>query len=164
MKTKNVLELDTWITPRKFYDELHIRYSFYYYDPCPPFNDITEFDGLADSWAPRTFCNPPYSLRLKEKFLWKGYEEYCKGKLVVFLLPVSTGTKIFHELMLQHGSIEFIKGRLRFEGIDRSGNHINPGEGMYKFNAPPGATQLKRSGQFDSMLWILDGVTDNYET
>lgn len=158
MKNKSVVPSDDWLTPRTFYRSLHDRFNFNIYDPCPPNNDINEFDGLAVDWAPRTFCNPPYSLALKEKFIWKGYEQYQQGKLVVLLLPVSTGTKIFHELMLKYGSIEFIKGRLKFEGIDKSGNWINPGVGMYDLDVPSDTPQLSRSGQFDSLLWILNNA------
>lgn len=158
-KSKSTSFSDTWLTPIDFYIKLNERFKFDDFDPCPADNDLTQFDGLTVDWADITFCNPPYSKTLKEKFLYKGYTESLKGKLVVFLLPVSTGTKTFHNLILPNASIEFVRGRLKFEGIDRDGNWINPhhGIGCLK-NIPENAPQIYRSGQNDSMLVIFDGT------
>ena len=156
MKHKNASALDIWITPRTFYDKINARFHFDDFDPCPPANDITKFDGLLADWAPRTFCNPPYSRTDKEKFFYKGYQESLKGKLVVFLVPASTSTQVFHELILPNAKVEFLRGRLAFEGIDRDGHWINPNKGMYPLpNVPEGAKQLSRSGQNDLMLVIF---------
>jgi hypothetical protein len=155
-KSKNSSALDTWLTPLAFYEKLNNRFHFDDFDPCPPDCDLDLFDGLKVDWASRTFVNPPYSQADKEKFLYKGYAESLKGRLVAFLIPVSTSTKIFHELILPNAKIEFIHGRLRFEGIDRDGNWINPGEGRGKLlNVPENAPRLKRSGQNDLMLVIF---------
>jgi hypothetical protein len=156
MKSKSNIASDTWLTPRIFYDRINEKFHFDDFDPCPPNCDLSLFDGLTVDWAPRTFCNPPYSRADKEKFLYKGFEESKKGKLVVFLVPVSTSTKIFHELILPNAKIEFLKGRLKFEGIDREGNWINPNTGMYPIpNVPENAPQISRSGQNDNMLVIF---------
>lgn len=158
-KSKSQVENNTWLTPYEFYVELDRRFKFSKFDPCPPDNNLNEFDGLATQWADRTFCNPPYSKTLKEKFLYKGYEQSLQGKLVVFLLPVSTSTKIFHELILPNAKVEFIKGRLQFEGIDNDGNWVNPHRGIDSLkNIPENTKQIKRSGQTDSMLVIFDGT------
>jgi hypothetical protein len=171
-----VSALDTWLTPRDFFQEIDHEFKFsreqngqltdlrfpqvpcpHVFDPCPPDNNLELFDGLKADWAYCTFCNPPYSTKLKNAFLLKGLAEHQLGKTVVFLLPVSTGSKIFHNTILKFGSIRFLKGRLPFEGIDRSGNWINPGCGMFKLqNIPQNAKKINRSGQNDSMLWILD--------
>lgn len=156
-KNKSAIASDTWLTPQDFYDELNKRFRFHNFDPCPPDNNLELFDGLTVSWADRTFCNPPYSKTLKEKFLYKAYEESLKGKLIVLLLPVSTGTKIFHELIQPKARVEFIKGRLNFEGIDNEGNWVNPCSGIYTLQNTEGRTQISRSGQNDSMLVIFDG-------
>lgn len=156
MKSKNSSALDTWITPASFYNKINERFHFDNFDPSPPDNDITKFNGLLVDWALRTFCNPPYSKTDKEKFFYKGYEESLKGKLVVFLVPASTSTKVFHELILPNAKVEFLRGRLKFEGIDRDGNWINPHCGMVPLpNVPEGAPQLSRSGQNDLMLVIF---------
>lgn len=155
-KSKSQTPSDTWLTPIDFYLKLNDRFYFESFDPCPPDNNLEEFDGLTVDWGKVTFCNPPYSRDIKERFINKGYEQSLQGKLVVMLLPVSTGTKIFHELILHNAKVEFIKGRLKFEGIDKEGNWVNPhcGIGNLK-HIPDNATKISRSGQFDSMLVIF---------
>jgi DNA N-6-adenine-methyltransferase (Dam) len=156
VKNKKSSALDTWLTPRDFYQELNNRFRFDNFDPCPPDCNLSVFNGLLVDWAARTFVNPPYSKADKEKFLYKGFEEALKGKLVVFLIPVSTSTKVFHELILPNAKVEFIRGRLKFEGIDRDGNWVNPHCGCSKLpNIPSHAQQVFRSGQNDSMLVIF---------
>ena len=58
------------------------------------------------------------------------------------LLPVSTSTKIYHEVIIKNISepIRFVKGRLKFEGINTFGEKVN-----------------NKSGQHDSMIVIFDG-------
>jgi hypothetical protein len=145
---------DTRITPKYFYDILNARFHFNDFDPCPPFNDLDIFDGLSVSWAERTFNNPPYSQKLKEAFLWKAFYESELGKFNVNLVPVSTSTKIFHELILPKAKIEFIRGRLPFEGLDNDYNWCNPGKGMYIIDEhiPTWAKKINRVGQQDLML------------
>lgn len=147
---------DTWLTPRIFYDQLNARFHFDDFDPCPPDCDLDVFDGLKVPWADRTFCNPPYSRQTKEAFIRKAYAQSQLGKLAVLLVPASTSTAIFHDLIQPQGRIEFIRGRLPFEGIDRDGNWVNPRIGMYALpNVPPGAREIKRTGQVDSMIIIF---------
>jgi DNA N-6-adenine-methyltransferase (Dam) len=156
MKNKSNTISDVWLTPKDFYQKLDKRFTFDLFDPCPPDNDIKKFDGLSVPWANRTFVNPPYSRLLKEKFIYKAYSESLLGKLVVMLLPVSTSTKIFHELILPNAKIEYIRGRLAFEGIDRDGNWVNAGMGMYELQGvPEGAERIKRAGQNDNFLIIF---------
>jgi hypothetical protein len=156
VKNKKASALDSWATPKDFYDKINDRFKFDDFDPCPFDNDISVFDGLLVDWAPRTFCNPPYSKTDKEKFFYKGYEESLKGKLVVFLVPASTSTKIFHELILPNAKVEFVRGRLGFEGINRKGEWCNPGKGIGKIsNIPEGAKQIISCGQNDLMLVIF---------
>jgi DNA N-6-adenine-methyltransferase (Dam) len=156
MKNKTTVASDTWLSPRAFYQQLNSRFHFDPFDPAPPDNNIEEFDGLSAPWAQRNYINPPYSQELKEKFLYKGYSESLQGKLVVFLLPVSTSTKIFHELILPNAKIEFLRGRLGFEGVDTRGNWVNPNTGMGKLkDVPENAPQIKQAGQNDLMLAIF---------
>ena len=88
------------------------------------------------------FINPPYSRKLKEAFINKALEESRNGKVCVLLLPVSTSTKIFHEVILPNASkIEFLRGRLKFERKDENGNFI-----------------AKSAGQHDSMIVVFGKV------
>ena len=161
MKNRN-LSSDTWLTPKSFYDELSARFRFDSFDPCPAdYSPEGNFDGLECRWPQRTYCNPPYSLALKTEFVQKAASEAKQDKLVVMLLPVSTSTKLFHEWILPNGKVEFIKGRLPFEGINSKGQWVNPGEGIaYLPTAIPSLDfskleQVKACGQHDSMLVIF---------
>lgn len=99
-----------WRTPGKLYEELNKEFNFDF-DPCP---SDADFDGLhpALSWGKRNFVNPPYK-QCKE-WLKKGYEEWQKGKTVVFLIPSRTDTKFWHDYVMKATEIRFIKGRLKF--------------------------------------------------
>ena len=130
---------DDWITPIKTYEELDREFKFDY-DPCPYKADFDSLE-LKDWPGKSIFVNPPYSRKLKEAFIKKSYEESAKGKLVVLLLPVSTSTTIFQDLILKNAAeIRFIRGRIKFMQKDSNGNLYTPGV-----------------GQHDSMLVIFDG-------
>ena len=126
---------DDWATPKEFYNKLDSVYHFNF-DPCPYQSD---FDGLTIEWGGCNFVNPPYSRKLKEAFINKALEESKKGKTCVLLLPVSTSTKIFHEVILPNAKkIEFLRGRLKFERKDENGNFVS-----------------KSAGQHDSMVVVF---------
>ena len=128
---------DDWKTPDEFYNALDRVYHFDF-DPCPYQAD---FDGLAISWGGANFVNPPYSRKLKEAFVNKALEESRRGKLCVLLLPVSTSTALFHDVIKPNAkSIEFVRGRLHFEQRDT--------DGVFRAHG---------CGQHDSMLVVFDG-------
>ena len=59
-------------------------------------------------------------------------KESCEGKLCVLLLPVSTSTKLFHDVILPNATkIEFVRGRLKFEQKDENGNFVSRGTGQH---------------------------------
>ena len=101
---------DNWQTPQYLYNELNAEFNFDF-DPCPINSD---FDGLAIEWGNSNFINPPYNRIDKPKFIQKAFDEWKKGKTCVLLLPASTGTKQFHELLMPYAEIRFIKGRVAF--------------------------------------------------
>jgi len=127
MKNRNLIHKDDWATPKEFYDQLDKEFHFDF-DPCP-LNCI--WDGLIIPWKKRNFINPPYSINLKEGFIRKAYEESRKGNLCVMLLPVSTSTKIFHDVIYPHAEIRFLKGRVKFEGVNSFGELENNKCGMH---------------------------------
>lgn len=124
---------DNWATPKEVYDVLDAEFHFDF-DPCPL--NSTQ-DGLLIEWGNRNFVNPPYSRKLKEAFIKKAFEESKKGKLCVLLLPVSTSTKIFHEVILPNAQIRFWEGRIKF---------LHNGKEDPKYKA----------GQHDSMVVVFD--------
>ena len=127
MKNRNLIHSDNWATPKDFYDKLNEEFNFNF-DPCPlNLAEITpDKDGLLIEWGKRNYINPPYSRKLKEKFVLKAVEESKKGKLCVILLPVSTSTKLFHDIIKPNAKeIRFVKGRIKFIGINTKGEYVN---------------------------------------
>lgn len=145
MKDRNLDHSDNWATPKEFYDKLNEEFNFNF-DPCPLNHNLEEWDGLKIDWKERNFINPPYSNKkatgyLKESFVKKAIEESKKGKLCVMLIPVSTSTKLFHEVILpEKPEIRFIKGRIKFLGINTKGEYVTDKAPMH-----------------DSMVVIFDG-------
>lgn len=127
MKNRNLEHKDDWKTPDDVYNRLNDEFNFDF-DPCPLHAD---FDGLNVEWGQSNFINPPYSQKLKEAFIRKGYEQSLKGKVCVMLLPVSTSTKIFHDVIYPNAEIRFLKGRVKFEGVNTFGEHVSNKYGMH---------------------------------
>lgn len=147
MKNIHINNDDNYATPPEFYEELNSRFNFDF-DPCPYNEGEIVNDGLQIEWGHSNFVNPPYSQKLKEAFIKKGIEEMNKGKVCVFLIPVSTSTKLFHESIKPNAtSIEFIKGRIKFGKIDSNGN----------FYLPLNSKGKTQSGTKDSMVVVFDG-------
>ena len=71
-----------------------------------------------------------------------------KGKVCVFLIPVSTSTKIFHEWIKPNATeITFVKGRIKFGKRDENGN----------FYLPLNVKGKTQAGTKDSMIVVFDG-------
>ena len=63
------------------------------------------------------------------------------------MLPVSTSSTLFHDVILPNADeIRFVKGRIKFEGVDKEGN--------VKKNDSRGAMH-------DSMIIIFKGTKDD---
>ena len=130
MVNRNYGSGDDWITPHDFFTQLNREFHFDF-DPCPFQHDVSLWDGLKVEWGKSNFVNPPYSKELKEAFIKKGLLEFSKGKSVVMLLPVSTSTKVFHEILVPHCEIRFVKGRLKFAGYNSKGEWVDNKCGMH---------------------------------
>ena len=146
MKNRNLKHSDNWATPKEFFNKLNDEFAFNF-DPCPlNKNKITnDKNGLLIDWGQRNFINPPYSRKLKEAFVLKAIEESKKGKLCVMLLPVSTSTKLFHEIIQPNAKeIRFIKGRIKFVGLNTKGKLVN-----------------NKTPMHDSMIVVFGTITKN---
>lgn len=109
-----------WATPPEIFNPLHREFNFTL-DPCADIESAkcerfyTEAqDGLSKSWAEqRVFMNPPYG---KEVYAWtrKAREEAERGALVVGLLPASCDLKWWHDDVVRHAEVRYIRGRVRF--------------------------------------------------
>lgn len=139
---------DNYATPPWLYDELNKKYQFDF-DPCPYNEGEIINDGLKTEWGNSNFVNPPYSQKLKEAFVIKGIEESKKGKICVFLIPVSTSTKLFHEWIKPNATeIIFVKGRIKFGKLDSNGS----------FYIPLNKHGKESSGTKDSMIVVFGAV------
>lgn len=109
-----------WRTPPEVYDPLHREFGFTL-DPCSTHENakcerhFTEQEnGLVQDWsAHRVFMNPPYG---REVYGWtrKARAEAERGALVVGLLPASTDLAWWHDDVVGHADVRFIRGRVRF--------------------------------------------------
>ena len=118
---------DDWETPQELLDKLEEEFGMMF-DPCPI--NMTQ-NGLKIDWHEKNFINPPYNQKDKEAFIRKAYEESLLNKLCVMLLPVSTSTKIFHEIIYPTAEIRFLKGRVKFTGVNSYGVKVNNKCGMH---------------------------------
>lgn len=100
----------TWNTPKETYRILNKEFNFNF-DPCPV---DPNFDGLNIEWGDRNFVNPPF--KNISNWIKKGFYEWKKEKLVVFLIPSRTCTRWWHQYVMMASEIRFIEGRLKFEG------------------------------------------------
>jgi phage N-6-adenine-methyltransferase len=131
VKNRNLNHSDNWQTPPELYNKLNEEFNFNF-DPCPLNHNLELWDGLKIEWKERNFINPPYSRKLKDLFVKKAIEESKKGKLCVLLLPVSTSTKLFHDHILPNKKeIRFLKGRVKFIGVNTFGNLVQNKCGMH---------------------------------
>ena len=79
-----------------------------------------EQDGLTQPWSGTCWMNPPYHQAEISKWIRKAYEEsraVWPAVYVVALLPARTGSKWFHELVLPHATVTFLRGRVKFGGM-----------------------------------------------
>lgn len=109
---------DLWATPQAFFNEFDSLYDFDL-DVCAlPENAkcaryfTPEDDGLAQAWTGVCWMNPPYGREIG-KWMKKAYESAQAGATVVCLVPARTDTRWWHDYAMK-GSIEFIRGRLKF--------------------------------------------------
>ncbi|GAH06518.1 unnamed protein product, partial [marine sediment metagenome] len=100
-----------------------------------------DFDGLLIDWKKVNYINPPYNRKDKEAFIRKAFEESKKGKTCIMLLPVSTSTKIFHEVIYPNAEVRFLRGRIKFAGFNSKGEYVE-----------------NKTGQHDSMLVIFKSI------
>lgn len=113
-KPKNPIQ--HWQTPKNFYKLLHEEFEFDH-DPCPLFGT----QGLDQNipWGDTNFCNPPFDNI-------KPFAQRCRDELInnrktsVLLVPVRSDTAWFHDYVVDHSTLRFVRGRLSF--LDQNGN------------------------------------------
>lgn len=118
-----------WATPPELFDPLDREFHFtldacataasakcprFYTEVIGPGTFTPYLDGLAQSWAgERVWMNPPYG---REIYAWtrKARDEARGGALVVGLLPASCDLAWWHDDIVGHAEVRYIRGRVRF--------------------------------------------------
>lgn len=109
-----------WETPPEVIEPLNAEFKFTL-DPCatkktakaPLFFD-EKTNGLKQDWGKhRVFLNPPYGREIPP-WTCKARESAERGALVVGLLPASTDLAWWHEDVVGHAEVRYIRGRVRF--------------------------------------------------
>lgn len=119
---------DEWLTPPEILGAL----GPFDLDPCAPINRpwptaakhyTIEDDGLAQPWAGRVWCNPPYGL---EAAAWlRRMAEHASGVALIF---ARTETRMFFDHVWRAArGLLFIEGRLHFHHVDGSRAKANAG-------------------------------------
>jgi phage N-6-adenine-methyltransferase len=116
---------DEWYTPDDTFGDLQARFGPFDLDVAASALNTkcrryftSEDDALQKEWHGVVWCNPPYRNLLR--WVKKAHSEVHNGKAkrVVMLLPSHTSTEWFH-FALEHGTVEFLKGRVKFGGARR---------------------------------------------
>ena len=101
-----------WASPDDMFMALDREFGFTL-DPCPLHATL---DAFSFQWNGIVYVNPPYGRGIGA-WIERGIKFAAQGSTVVFLLPVRTDTRWFHELVLPaKPEIRFIRGRLHFGG------------------------------------------------
>ena len=156
MKNRSNEPADNWGTPKAFYDVLNAEFNFDF-DPCPLTFGALAFDGLLVPWGRSNWINPPYSAALKKAFVEKALQE-SRNSVCVLLLPVSTSTILFHNIILPYAKeIRFVQKRIPFIGVNTKGEYVNWHLEPIVPTPVPTGVHVKNSGMHDSMIVIFDG-------
>ena len=115
----------SWETPAALLETLYAVFGRFDLDPCAPRKSRTRVkakvhltdadDGLSVPWHGLVFVNPPYG-RTLAAWVAKAHREVAEGraKTVVALLPARPDTAYWHDHVVSHAAVYFLRGRLRF--------------------------------------------------
>lgn len=114
---------DDWETPVEFFDKYNAIYHFTL-DVCANDKNFKvsryfnrEINGLVQSWKGEVcWMNPPYGREISQWVEKACNETRQHNCIVVGLLPARTDTRWFHNYVYRKAEVEFIKGRLSFDG------------------------------------------------
>ena len=152
-----------WGTPEWLFDRLDWEFVFQL-DACAgehnakvdqwideKTNALTsEWPDSIPGWVPNTsvWMNPPWGRGIGA-FVKRAHEQSREHRLVVAcLLPASTDTKWWHELVMKAAEVRFIRGRLHFVRNDGHTGPATKGSVIVVFapwsNGPPAFSSLER--------------------
>jgi site-specific DNA-methyltransferase (adenine-specific) len=144
-------ETPEWYTPRVLVERMEKKYGKFVLDPAatpesakaPNYFTVKE-DGLKQdwSWAENVWMNPPYGREIG-KWVKKAYHESQKGCRVVALLPARPGPKWFQDWVLNKAELEWLPGRIKFEGPEGTPATSAPFDSVIAVWEPPKGTKPK---------------------
>jgi len=120
---------EDWATPWELFHKVAKQHGPFDLDVCATrenakcpeyFSPDQNSLSLANPWRGRCWMNPPYGRQIGlwlEKAL-KSVQEGTAQK-VVCLIPARTDTAWWHNYVLPFGRIEFLRGRVKFEGAQQ---------------------------------------------
>jgi len=115
---KSISEKKDWNTPPKYVELINKMLGEIDLDPCSNEFSLIEAkvkyilptDGLKEDWDyKKIFVNPPYGKNIFNKtsiYTWikKGVDSYLNGSELLYLIPVSTNTRHFKDLIFKHST------------------------------------------------------------
>lgn len=113
---------DEWSTPSELVHRFALEFGPFTLDVCArpenakaaSFYTLNE-DGLTQPWTGSVWLNPPYSDI--GPWLAKARTEIENGcRIVCALIPSATDTAWWHDHVIGHAELRFIRGRVRFIG------------------------------------------------
>lgn len=115
---------DDWETPNTLFNSIDRQYHFVADLAASPKNaKCKQFfaksdNALLQDWSQYSgskWLNPPYGRQIG-KWVKKAYESSKENSdPIVMLLPARTDTRYWHDYIFGKASVEFIKGRIKFE-------------------------------------------------
>jgi|LakMenEpi03Aug12_release.lakeMendotaPanAssembly.Ray.scaffolds.fasta_scaffold197323_5 phage N-6-adenine-methyltransferase len=114
-----------WEPPLDLFDPLNDEFGFTLdvaadstNAKCEKYLTLSD-DVLNTPWSGVCWCNPPPYGRDLAKWVRKGCVETWNGVTSVFLIPVRSNTRWWHDLCIPFGEIRFVIGRPKFGGADQ---------------------------------------------
>jgi phage N-6-adenine-methyltransferase len=116
---------DEWETPAELFSALDREFHFTldlaalpHNAKCAAFYSPGE-DALTRAWHGVCWLNPPYGVQLRQ-WMKKACDSAQAGAVVVCLLPARTDSQWWHDYILPHAEIRYIRGRVKFNGVSDS--------------------------------------------
>lgn len=110
-----------WATPDSLFQQVADEFGPFDLDACATAENakaaryFTKSDnGLLKDWTGTVWMNPPYGREIG-KWVRKAFDAAKAGARVICLLPARTDTAWWHDFVM-HGTVRFIRGRLKFGG------------------------------------------------
>ena len=118
-----------WATPKNLFDELNKEFNFTLdfcankeNTKCLRFYSKEDNALIQNPKNEVIFCNPPYGREIS-KFIKKLFE-LSKNNKIVMLIPARTDTSYWHNYIQGKAEVRFIRGRVKFEGLNGKGEFI----------------------------------------